>query len=99
VWPQRMLETMSPWRAGVSLVLRSQKQRSSHLWQPLEWREWYGEICDFAQYTTHHILRLLASFASQGIGMSSEKKTGFPSSVDRVNRELKWRSAVCLGRE
>lgn len=47
-----------------------------------------GSECEFAQYTTHHILRPLASFEGQGSGMSSEKKTGFPSSVDRVNTAL-----------
>lgn len=47
-----------------------------------------GSECEFAQYTTHHILRSLASFDAQGSGMSSEKKTGFPSSVDRVNTAL-----------
>ncbi|XP_036018458.1 protein ITPRID2 isoform X2 [Mus musculus] len=47
-----------------------------------------GSECEFAQYTTHHILRSLASFEAQGSGMSSEKKTGFPSSVDRVNTAL-----------
>ncbi|GAB1286482.1 Protein ITPRID2 [Apodemus speciosus] len=47
-----------------------------------------GSECEFAQYTTHHILRSLASFEAQGSGMSSEKRTGFPSSVDRVNTAL-----------
>nr|XP_034350891.1 protein ITPRID2 isoform X3 [Arvicanthis niloticus] len=47
-----------------------------------------GSECEFAQYTTHHILRSLASFEAPSSGMSSEKKTGFPSSVDRVNTAL-----------
>ncbi|ERE71900.1 putative sperm-specific antigen 2 like protein [Cricetulus griseus] len=44
--------------------------------------------CEFAQYTTHHILKSLASIEAQCSGMSSEKKTVFPSSVDRVNTAL-----------
>ncbi|XP_051023083.1 protein ITPRID2 [Acomys russatus] len=44
--------------------------------------------CEFAQYTTHHILKSLASIEPQRSGMSSEKKTEFPSSVDRVNTAL-----------
>ncbi|KAL6077490.1 hypothetical protein STEG23_032292 [Scotinomys teguina] len=44
--------------------------------------------CEFAQYTTHHILKSLASFEAQCSGVSSEKKTGFPSSMDRVNTAL-----------
>lgn len=48
-----------------------------------------GSECEFAQYTTHHILRSLTSFEeAQGSGMSSKKKTEFPSSVDRVNTAL-----------
>ncbi|XP_040601622.1 protein ITPRID2 isoform X2 [Mesocricetus auratus] len=44
--------------------------------------------CEFAQYTTHHILKSLASIEAQCSGVSSEKKTEFPSSVDRVNTAL-----------
>ncbi|XP_059116770.1 protein ITPRID2 isoform X2 [Peromyscus eremicus] len=44
--------------------------------------------CEFAQYTTHHILKSLASLDAQCSGVSSEKKTGFPSSLDRVNTAL-----------
>lgn len=44
--------------------------------------------CEFAQYTTHHILKSLASLEAQCSGVSSEKKTGFPSSLDRVNTAL-----------
>uniref|UniRef100_A0A8C6QV72 ITPR interacting domain containing 2 n=1 Tax=Nannospalax galili TaxID=1026970 RepID=A0A8C6QV72_NANGA len=44
--------------------------------------------CEFAQYTTHHILKSLASVEAQCSGMSSENKTGLPSSVDRVNTAL-----------
>ncbi|KAL1786279.1 sperm-specific antigen 2 isoform X1 [Sigmodon hispidus] len=44
--------------------------------------------CEFAQYTTHHILKSLASIEAQCSDMSPEKKTGFPSSVERVNTAL-----------
>ncbi|XP_055456607.1 protein ITPRID2 [Psammomys obesus] len=44
--------------------------------------------CEFAQYTTHHILKSLASIEAQCSGVSSEKKTELPSSVDRVNSAL-----------
>ncbi|XP_004674527.1 PREDICTED: sperm-specific antigen 2 [Condylura cristata] len=42
--------------------------------------------CEFAQYTTHHILKSLASIECSEIG--SESTTGPPSSVDRVNTAL-----------
>ncbi|KAG8520317.1 Protein ITPRID2 [Galemys pyrenaicus] len=42
--------------------------------------------CEFAQYTTHHILKSLASIECSEKG--SENITGLPSSVDRVNTVL-----------
>ncbi|KAK7822289.1 hypothetical protein U0070_014388 [Myodes glareolus] len=47
-----------------------------------------GSGCEFPQYTTHHILKSLASIEAQCSTVSSEKKTGFPSSVERVNTAL-----------
>lgn len=47
-----------------------------------------GGGCEFPQYTTHHILKSLASIEAQCSAVSSEKKTGFPSSVERVNTAL-----------
>ncbi|XP_051040337.1 protein ITPRID2 isoform X2 [Phodopus roborovskii] len=44
--------------------------------------------CEFAQYTTHHILKSLAPVEAQCSSTSSEKKIVFPSSVDRVNTAL-----------
>ncbi|XP_036174531.1 protein ITPRID2 isoform X2 [Myotis myotis] len=44
--------------------------------------------CEFVQYTTHHILKSLASIEAKGSEKGSEKKTGLPSSVDRVNTAL-----------
>ncbi|XP_037379560.1 protein ITPRID2 isoform X2 [Talpa occidentalis] len=42
--------------------------------------------CEFAQYTTHHILKSLSSIECSEKG--SENTTGAPSSVDRVNTAL-----------
>lgn len=47
-----------------------------------------GGGCEFPQYTTHHILKSLASIEAQCSAVSSEKKTGFPSSAERVNTAL-----------
>ncbi|XP_004577055.2 protein ITPRID2 [Ochotona princeps] len=45
--------------------------------------------CEFAQYTTHHILKSLASIeAATSSDMSSENKTRPLSSVERVNTAL-----------
>ncbi|XP_058568299.1 protein ITPRID2 isoform X3 [Neofelis nebulosa] len=44
--------------------------------------------CEFAQYTTHHILKSLASIEARCSEKSSENTTGPPSSVDRVNTAL-----------
>ncbi|XP_010366993.1 protein ITPRID2 isoform X5 [Rhinopithecus roxellana] len=44
--------------------------------------------CEFTQYTTHHILKSLASIETKCSDMSSENTTGPPSSVDRVNTAL-----------
>ncbi|XP_011814816.1 PREDICTED: sperm-specific antigen 2 isoform X4 [Colobus angolensis palliatus] len=44
--------------------------------------------CEFTQYTTHHILKSLASIEAKCSDMSSENTTGPPSSVDRVNTAL-----------
>uniref|UniRef100_A0A8C0XE65 ITPR-interacting domain-containing protein n=1 Tax=Castor canadensis TaxID=51338 RepID=A0A8C0XE65_CASCN len=44
--------------------------------------------CEFAQYTTHHILKSLASIEAKCNVMSSENTPGSPSSVDRVNIAL-----------
>uniref|UniRef100_A0A8C5L074 ITPR interacting domain containing 2 n=1 Tax=Jaculus jaculus TaxID=51337 RepID=A0A8C5L074_JACJA len=44
--------------------------------------------CEFAQYTTHHILKSLASIEAQCRDLSSEETTGPPSSVDLVNTAL-----------
>ncbi|XP_062936058.1 protein ITPRID2 isoform X3 [Cynocephalus volans] len=49
--------------------------------------------CEFAQYTTHHILKSLASIEAKCSDVSSENTTsenttGPPSSVDRVNTAL-----------
>ncbi|XP_077632445.1 protein ITPRID2 isoform X4 [Crocuta crocuta] len=44
--------------------------------------------CEFAQYTTHHILKSLASIEARGSEKGSENTTGTPSSVDRVNTAL-----------
>ncbi|KAI5773382.1 ITPRID2 [Gulo gulo luscus] len=43
---------------------------------------------EFAHYTTHHILKSLASIEARCSGKSSENTTGPPSSVDRVNTAL-----------
>lgn len=47
-----------------------------------------GGGCEFPQYTTHHILKSLTSIEAQCSAVSSEKKTGFPSSAERVNTAL-----------
>ncbi|XP_027978542.1 protein ITPRID2 isoform X1 [Eumetopias jubatus] len=44
--------------------------------------------CEFAHYTTHHILKSLASIEAKGSEKGSENTTGPPSSVDRVNTAL-----------
>lgn len=44
--------------------------------------------CEFVQYTTHHILKSLASIEAKGSEKGSEAKTGLPSSVDRVTTAL-----------
>ncbi|XP_003791510.1 sperm-specific antigen 2 isoform X1 [Otolemur garnettii] len=44
--------------------------------------------CEFTQYTTHHILKSLASIEAKCGDKSSENATGPPSSVDRVNTAL-----------
>ncbi|KAF3824318.1 hypothetical protein GH733_008603 [Mirounga leonina] len=44
--------------------------------------------CEFAHYTTHHILKSLASLEAKGSEKGSENTTGPPSSVDRVNTAL-----------
>ncbi|XP_012324021.2 protein ITPRID2 isoform X1 [Aotus nancymaae] len=44
--------------------------------------------CEFTQYITHHIPKSLASIEAKCSDMSSENKTGPPSSVDRVNTAL-----------
>ncbi|KAM7105638.1 protein ITPRID2 isoform 1-T1 [Molossus nigricans] len=44
--------------------------------------------CEFVQYTTHHILKSLASLDAKGGEKGSEHNTGPPSSVDRVNTAL-----------
>lgn len=43
---------------------------------------------EFAHYTTHHILKSLASIEARCSEKSSENTTGPPSSVDRVNTAL-----------
>ncbi|CAO2596532.1 Protein ITPRID2 [Lemmus lemmus] len=50
-------------------------------------REGSGDS-DVERYTTHHILKSLASIEAQCSGVNSEKRTGFPSSVERVNTAL-----------
>ncbi|XP_014444493.1 protein ITPRID2 isoform X1 [Tupaia chinensis] len=47
-----------------------------------------GSECEFTQYTTHHILKSLASIEATPSDRSSENTTGPPSSVDRVNTAL-----------
>ncbi|XP_059784255.1 protein ITPRID2 isoform X5 [Balaenoptera ricei] len=44
--------------------------------------------CEFAQYTTHHILKSLASVEAKCNEKGAENTTGPPSSVDRVNTAL-----------
>ncbi|KAF6361615.1 ITPR interacting domain containing 2 [Rhinolophus ferrumequinum] len=44
--------------------------------------------CEFVQYTTHHILKSLASIEAKCSEKVSENITGPPSSVDRVNTAL-----------
>ncbi|XP_008068648.1 sperm-specific antigen 2 isoform X2 [Carlito syrichta] len=44
--------------------------------------------CEFVQYTTHHILKSLASIEAKCSDTNSENTTGPPSSVDRVNTAL-----------
>ncbi|XP_059961733.1 protein ITPRID2 isoform X5 [Mesoplodon densirostris] len=44
--------------------------------------------CEFAQYTTHHILKSLASIEAKCNEKGTENTTGPPSSVDRVNTAL-----------
>ncbi|XP_012641263.1 protein ITPRID2 isoform X5 [Microcebus murinus] len=44
--------------------------------------------CEFTQYTTHHILKSLASIEAKYSETSSENAAGPPSSVDRVNTAL-----------
>uniref|UniRef100_A0A8C3VYD4 ITPR interacting domain containing 2 n=1 Tax=Catagonus wagneri TaxID=51154 RepID=A0A8C3VYD4_9CETA len=44
--------------------------------------------CEFAQYTTHHILKSLASIEAKCSEEGTENTTGSPSSVDRVNIAL-----------
>ncbi|XP_045702686.1 protein ITPRID2 isoform X3 [Phyllostomus hastatus] len=44
--------------------------------------------CEFVQYTTHHILKSLASVEAKCSEKGSESVTGPPSSVDRVNTAL-----------
>ncbi|XP_073865662.1 protein ITPRID2 isoform X5 [Macaca fascicularis] len=44
--------------------------------------------CEFTQYTTHHILKSLASIEAKCSDTSSENTAGPPSSVDRVNTAL-----------
>ncbi|XP_029790160.1 protein ITPRID2 isoform X2 [Suricata suricatta] len=44
--------------------------------------------CEFTQYTTHHILKSLASIEARCSAKGSENTTGTPSSVDRVNTAL-----------
>uniref|UniRef100_A0A7N4V602 ITPR interacting domain containing 2 n=1 Tax=Sarcophilus harrisii TaxID=9305 RepID=A0A7N4V602_SARHA len=43
---------------------------------------------EFTQYTTHHILKSLASIEGKYDHLSSEKNIGSPSSIDRVNVAL-----------
>ncbi|XP_008521012.2 protein ITPRID2 isoform X1 [Equus przewalskii] len=47
-----------------------------------------GSECEFAQYTTHHILKSLASIEAKCSEKGSEDTTGPPSSVDRVTTAL-----------
>uniref|UniRef100_A0A8D2GWU5 ITPR interacting domain containing 2 n=1 Tax=Urocitellus parryii TaxID=9999 RepID=A0A8D2GWU5_UROPR len=52
--------------------------------------------CEFTQYTTHHILKSLASIEAKCSDLSSESTMGPPSSVDRVNTALqRARMKVC----
>ncbi|XP_057407008.1 protein ITPRID2 isoform X3 [Balaenoptera acutorostrata] len=44
--------------------------------------------CEFAQYTTHHILKSLASVDAKCNEKGAENTTGPPSPVDRVNTAL-----------
>ncbi|XP_036276600.1 protein ITPRID2 isoform X2 [Pipistrellus kuhlii] len=44
--------------------------------------------CEFVQYTTHHILKSLASIEAKGSEKGPETKAGLPSSLDRVNTAL-----------
>ncbi|XP_012369583.1 sperm-specific antigen 2 [Octodon degus] len=44
--------------------------------------------CEFPQYTTHHILKSLASIEAKCRDLSAENTPGPPSSVDRVNTAL-----------
>ncbi|XP_042544330.1 protein ITPRID2 isoform X1 [Dipodomys spectabilis] len=47
-----------------------------------------GSECEFAQYTTHHILKSLASIEAKCSDMRSDDTSRPPSSVDRVNIAL-----------
>ncbi|XP_005373937.2 PREDICTED: sperm-specific antigen 2 [Chinchilla lanigera] len=44
--------------------------------------------CEFPRYTTHHILKSLASIEAKCSTLSSESTAGPPSSADRVNTAL-----------
>ncbi|KAB0393607.1 hypothetical protein E2I00_004947 [Balaenoptera physalus] len=86
----------STWSAGDHVTEITERKEDVSPAQPVELlREASAESdvdksseCEFAQYTTHHILKSLASVEAKCNEKGAENTTGPPSSVDRVNTAL-----------
>ncbi|XP_068823422.1 protein ITPRID2 isoform X3 [Capricornis sumatraensis] len=86
----------STWSAGDHVTEITERKEDVSPAQPVELlREASAESdvdksseCEFVQYTTHHILKSLASIEAKCSEKGAENTTGSPSSVDRVNTAL-----------
>uniref|UniRef100_A0A4W2HEC2 ITPR interacting domain containing 2 n=1 Tax=Bos indicus x Bos taurus TaxID=30522 RepID=A0A4W2HEC2_BOBOX len=86
----------STWSAGDHATEITERKEDVSPAQPVELlREASAESdvdksseCEFVQYTTHHILKSLASIEAKCGEKGAENTTGSPSSVDRVNTAL-----------
>uniref|UniRef100_A0A8C6D5C6 ITPR interacting domain containing 2 n=1 Tax=Moschus moschiferus TaxID=68415 RepID=A0A8C6D5C6_MOSMO len=86
----------STWSAGDHVTEITKRKEDVSPAQPVELlREASAESdvdksseCEFVQYTTHHILKSLASIEAKCGEKGAENTTGSPSSVDRVNTAL-----------
>ncbi|KAB0379440.1 hypothetical protein FD755_007224, partial [Muntiacus reevesi] len=86
----------STWSAGDHVTEITKRKEDVSAAQPVELlREASAESdvdksseCEYVQYTTHHILKSLASIEAKCDEKGAENTAGSPSSVDRVNTAL-----------